>query len=79
MRAHIGDRLVPDGHHGRVAVVIGVRNPDSSPPYVVKWLPDGHIALFYPGPYTRVLPGEPADRASRAGQPAAPGSGLLPP
>lgn len=54
MKAHVGDRLVPDGDVHRVGVIIGLRNADGSPPYVVKWLSDGHIALVFPGPYTRV-------------------------
>lgn len=55
MRAHVGDHLVPDGDHDRAAVVIGLRNADGSPPYVVKYLNDGHIALVFPGPYTRLV------------------------
>jgi hypothetical protein len=61
MKARVGDRLIPDGNHGRVGVVIGVQNADGSPPYVVKWLRDGHIAMVVPGPYTRILPGNPPD------------------
>jgi hypothetical protein len=61
MEAHLGDRLMPDGDHGRAGVIIGFRNADGSPPYVVKWLRDGHIALVFPGPYTQVAPCGPAD------------------
>ncbi|HEY2687049.1 MAG TPA: DUF1918 domain-containing protein [Streptosporangiaceae bacterium] len=57
MRVHVGDRLIPDGDDSRAGVVIGLQNADGSPPYVVKWLSDGHIALVFPGPYTRVVPG----------------------
>jgi Domain of unknown function (DUF1918) len=57
MRADVGDRLVADGDHDRVGVIIGLRNADGSPPYVVRWLADGHIALVFPGPYTRLLRG----------------------
>ncbi len=60
MKAHVGDRLVPDGDEKRAAVVVSVRNADGSPPYVVRWLSDGHLALVYPGPYTRVVPAPPA-------------------
>lgn len=63
MKAHVGDRLVPDGNHHRVGVIIGVWNADGSPPYVVKWLSDGHIALVFPGPYTRVERGGPPGEA----------------
>lgn len=50
MKADVGDCLVPDGDRDRVGVIIGLRNSDGSPPYVVKWLRDGHIALVFPGP-----------------------------
>jgi hypothetical protein len=60
MKARIGDRLLPDGEQRRVGVIIGLRNPDGSPPYVVKWLSDGHIALVVPGPYTKVVRAPPA-------------------
>jgi len=32
-----------------------LRHADGSPPYVVKWLTSGHIALVFPGPYTKVI------------------------
>jgi hypothetical protein len=54
MKAHVGDRLVPDGDLHRAGVIIGLCNADGSPPYVVKWL-SGHIALVFPGPYTKVI------------------------
>jgi hypothetical protein len=57
MKADVGDRLVPDGNRDRMGVIIGLRNADGSPPYVVKWLGDGHIALVFPGPYTRIVRG----------------------
>ena len=56
MRARVGDRLVADGTDGhRVCEIIGVNHADGSPPYVVRWLTDGHIALLFPGPYTRLV------------------------
>jgi hypothetical protein len=57
MKADVGDRLVQDGDPSRAGLIIGLRNADGSPPYVVKWLSDGHIALVFPGPYTRVVRG----------------------
>jgi hypothetical protein len=57
MEAQAGDRLMPDGDDRRTGVIIGLRNGDGSPPYVVKWLSDGHIALVFPGPYTRLVRG----------------------
>ena len=57
MKAQPGDRLVMDGEDGgREAVILESRNRDGSPPYVVRWLADGHVTLVYPGPYARILP-----------------------
>lgn len=56
MKVQVGDRLIPDGDVSRAAIVIGLRNADGSPPYVVRWLSDGHITLASPGPYTRIVP-----------------------
>ena len=62
MRAHLGDHLVPDGDQARAAIVIGLRNADGSPPYVVRYLNSGHIALVFPGPYTRLVRAEESER-----------------
>lgn len=56
MRAQPGDRLVLDGDDSRTGLIIGLQHEDGSPPYVVRWLADGHIALVYPGPYARIVP-----------------------
>ena len=57
MRAQVGDMLIADGAEGhRVCEIIRLSNTDGSPPYVVRWLTDGHIALMYPGPYARLVP-----------------------
>ncbi len=58
MKARVGDRLIVAGDDSRVCVVIGLRNPDGSPPYVVKWLNSGHLALVSPGPYARIVPAD---------------------
>jgi hypothetical protein len=72
MRAHVGDRLVVGTD--RIGVVIGVPTDDGSPPYIVKWLKDGHIAMVSPDQYSRIIPaGHPGDpdstpqRSSTAG------------
>jgi hypothetical protein len=65
MRAHVGDRLVLD--HDRIGVVIGVPSEDGSPPYIVKWLKDGHIAMVTPDQYSRIVSGRRA--ASSNGRP----------
>jgi hypothetical protein len=71
MKARVGDRLLPEGEQRRAGVIIGLPHPDGSPPYVIKWLSDGHIALFFPGPYTRVRRAGPAGEVAAAtgGQP----------
>lgn len=56
MRAHVGDQLVVDGDSSRCGLIIGLQHQDGSPPYVVRWLASGHIALVYPGPYARIVP-----------------------
>jgi Domain of unknown function (DUF1918) len=56
MRAVPGDRLIIDGDPERVGVVISVPHPDGSPPYVVRWHGDGHIALVSPDCYTSIVP-----------------------
>lgn len=56
MRAQVGDRLVADGADGRrVCEIIRLNHADGSPPYVVRWPSDGHIALLFPGPYARLV------------------------
>jgi hypothetical protein len=59
MYAEIGDRLVVGGDPPRAGVIIGVPPDDGSPPYVVKWLADGHIAMVSPDQYARVIPASP--------------------
>jgi hypothetical protein len=49
VKAHVGDRLVVNGDESRTGLIIGLQHADWSPPYVVQWLADGHIALVYPG------------------------------
>ena len=69
MRARVGDRLIPNGDPDRVGLVIGLQHTDGSPPYVIKWLSSGHIALVSPGPYDRILPADPAEGAAGEAQP----------
>ena len=65
MRARVGDRLVVG--HDRVGIVIGVPAADGSPPYVVKWLKGGNIALVQPDQYSRIVPaGQPVTAARTA-------------
>lgn len=56
MKAQVGDRLIASGAEShRVCEIIRLPHRDGSPPYVVRWLSDGHIALVFPGPYTRLV------------------------
>jgi hypothetical protein len=55
MHAEVGDRLVLDGDPARVGLIIDVPHPDGSPPYVIKWLTTGHIALVSPDQFGRVV------------------------
>lgn len=69
MKAQVGDRLIIADDDSRVGVVIGLHHPDGSPPYIVKWLSSGHLALVSPGPYARIVP---ADRFGPDAGPAGP-------
>jgi hypothetical protein len=65
MRARVGDRLVVG--HDRVGIVMGVPAVDGSPPFVVKWLKGGNIALVQPDQYSRIVPaGRPITTAPTA-------------
>jgi len=56
MRADLGDQLIVDGDPNRAGLVIGVPHCDGSPPYVIKWLADGHIAMVSPNSYSSIIP-----------------------
>ncbi len=56
MKARVGDRLIVEGDAERIGVVIGLQHETGAPPYVIKWLSDGHVALVFPGPYARIIP-----------------------
>jgi hypothetical protein len=57
VHAAVGDTIAVPGQHvgeaGRRGEVIEVRGPEGRPPYKVRWA-DGHEAICYPGPETRV-------------------------
>lgn len=67
MRATVGDRIVVRGHYlgepDRDAEILEVHGSDGTPPYVVRWADDGHVATYVPGPDARVdhVDDEPAD------------------
>ncbi len=56
MRAHVGDQLVVGTD--RIGIVVGVPAKDGSPPYIIKWLKDGHIAMVQPDQYSRIVPAD---------------------
>lgn len=53
LRGNNGDRLVIRGHHvgesQRTAEIVEVLGDDGAPPYVVRWIDDGHVTRIYPG------------------------------
>jgi hypothetical protein len=55
MYAQVGDRLIVSGDSRRIGLIIGVPHHDGTPPYVVKWLATGHIAMVMPGQFARIL------------------------
>jgi hypothetical protein len=54
MRARAGDTLVAGS--GGTALIVDVLGTDGHPPYIVKWLHGGNIAMVDPDPYARVVP-----------------------
>jgi hypothetical protein len=69
MFAHVGDRLIVEGDPGRTGLIIGVPHEDGSPPYIVKWLANGHIAMVSPGQFARIIPGEHNATVDNEGRP----------
>ena len=64
MRAQAGDRLLVGPDDQRIGLIVDVPQSDGQPPYIVKWLNDGHIAMVFPDQYARVIPAShPAGRA----------------
>jgi len=56
MRARVGDTLVVSGSQARTGLIVSVVGQNGAPPYVIKWLADGHIAMVTPGEYSRIVP-----------------------
>lgn len=54
MQAEPGDQIRVRGHRqgepDRCGMVVEVRGPDGTPPFVVRWDDSGHEVLFFPGP-----------------------------
>lgn len=68
MYARVGDRLIVEGDPARAGLIISVPHDDGSPPYIVKWLANGHIAMVSPGEFAKIIP---------AGTPDGPRNGRL--
>lgn len=56
MHAHVGDRLIVEGDPARTGLIIGIPHEDGSPPYIVKWLSNGHVAMVSPSQFARIIP-----------------------
>jgi hypothetical protein len=52
MKATVGDRIIVLSAHvgepNREGVVLEVRGPDDTPPFLVRWSDTGHEGLYYP-------------------------------
>jgi Domain of unknown function (DUF1876)/Domain of unknown function (DUF1918) len=59
MKATVGDRIVIASNHVdgpvRDCVVVELRHPDGTPPYVVEWSDNGQTGMMFPGPDAHVL------------------------
>ena len=54
MRAKAGDKLLTGS--GSAGIIVDVLGADGHPPYIVRWLTAGNIAMVDPDPYARVIP-----------------------
>jgi Domain of unknown function (DUF1918) len=54
MRAKAGDKLLTAS--GSTAIIVDVLGTDGHPPYIVRWLAAGNIAMVDPDTYARVIP-----------------------
>lgn len=67
MQAHVGDRLLVGHGRQRTGLILAVLRADGQPPYVVRWLASGHVAMVFPDQYARIVPpGHPAGSALQA-------------
>ena len=58
MRAHPGDHLIIKSHHvgekDLEAEILEVKGEKSGPPFLVRWLSDGHEGFIFPGSDARI-------------------------
>ena len=57
MMAKPGDQLLTAS--GSTALILEVVGTDGHPPYIVRWVRSGHIAMVTPDQYARVIPDVP--------------------
>ncbi|NKQ51805.1 DUF1918 domain-containing protein [Amycolatopsis sp. K13G38] len=59
MRARVGDWIVVKSRTVGAAEqrgrVMEVASPEGAPPYVVRWVHDDHVSIFFPGADAQVL------------------------
>lgn len=59
MKGEVGDRIAILSRHldesVRECEIVGVQGAEGGPPYVVRWLDNGHFGIFFPGPDARVV------------------------
>ena len=56
MKAQRGDWLVEPG--GRRGKITAVKHEDGRPPFLVRWLDNGHETLVFPGRDTQIVTAE---------------------
>ena len=70
MRAHPGDWLIIErgdvDHPARRGRIEEVHAADGTPPYWVRWLDTGRVALVFPGADVHLLTQDELDRADAA-------------
>jgi hypothetical protein len=70
MRAQLGDELIVESTvpvpSRRVGIVVGLKNADGSPPYLIHWTAGDYNSLIFPGPHARMKVLHEARPASRA-------------
>jgi Domain of unknown function (DUF1918) len=67
MYASVGDKLIVEGDPARAGLIIGVPHHDGSPPYIVRWLTSGHVAMVSPGQFARIIQPEHHRRRTATG------------
>jgi Domain of unknown function (DUF1918) len=72
MKAKVGDWLVFKGakvdRPDQRGLITEVHSSDGSPPYVVRWLENDHVATVFPGPDAIVVTADEQKAADRRAQ-----------